>query len=153
MMIISTYGNISPSRHAPILLSTPVSTRRSYFLLAWQVKGKYTLIARDYGKAAGASANSSANSANKAPEKVPESELDPRVQGLLRLVCARSTLEAGMREVGFDAAQLPLGQLTKVCEFAEIFAEIFDAAQLPLGQLTKVCTAAAVVVVVVVVVV
>ena len=88
---------------------------RSYFLLQWQVKGKYTLIARDYGKAAGASANSSANSAEKAPEKVPESELDPRVQGLLQLVCARSTLEAGMREVGFDAAQLPLGQLTKVC--------------------------------------
>ena len=72
------------------------------------VRGKYTLIQRDYGPEAPPPA------APSNPDAPPaQCTLDPAVAGLVELVCDVSMMERSMREIGFDAERLPLGKLTK----------------------------------------
>ena len=71
------------------------------------VRGKYTLILRDYG------APADEEEAAAAAEPPPPSELDARVQSLVNLVCDRGMYESQMREIGFDASRQPLGKLQR----------------------------------------
>ena len=102
------------------------------------VRGKYTLILRDYGAPSdGAAADGAA--ADAAPP--PPSELDARVQALVGLVCDRGMYESQMREIGFDASRQPLGKLQRET-LRQGYACLQQIAQILDGRAQKAAAAA-----------
>ncbi|XP_015680516.1 poly [ADP-ribose] polymerase 2 [Protobothrops mucrosquamatus] len=76
-----------------------------------KVSGKYDLLHLDY------EARDAKNSAEAAPEKTiskpkPVSQLEPRVQALLELICNIRTMEEMVIEMKYDTRKAPLGKLT-----------------------------------------
>ncbi|KAM3821726.1 poly [ADP-ribose] polymerase 2 isoform 2-T3 [Vipera latastei] len=76
-----------------------------------KVSGKYDLLHLDY------EAKDANNSAEAALQKTvskakPVSQLDPRVQALLELICNIRTMEEMVIEMKYDTRKAPLGKLT-----------------------------------------
>lgn len=90
------------------------------------VRGKYTLLARDYfaenekDESSSSSSSAAASSAEPVPSKLP-----PRVQELMKLICDTQMMARELSELNYDANKLPLGKLTK-----EIVLKGFGALQL-----------------------
>ncbi|XP_039206042.1 poly [ADP-ribose] polymerase 2 isoform X2 [Crotalus tigris] len=76
-----------------------------------KVSGKYDLLHLDY------EARDAENSADAGPEKTvskpkPVSQLEPRVQALLELICNIRMMEEMVIEMKYDTRKAPLGKLT-----------------------------------------
>ncbi|CAG8726594.1 11589_t:CDS:2, partial [Racocetra persica] len=75
------------------------------------VKGKYTLLERDYGDDAVDA--STKHNADVPPPPIPESKLHPKVQGIIRMIFDVNSWNDTMVELNYDASKLPLGKLSK----------------------------------------
>ncbi|CAG8831578.1 13268_t:CDS:1 [Gigaspora margarita] len=76
------------------------------------VKGKYTLLERDYGDDA-----VDVSTKNKAevspPPSIPESKLHPKIQDVIKMIFDVNLWNDAMVELNYDASKLPLGKLSK----------------------------------------
>ena len=99
------------------------------------VRGKYTLILRDYG------APADEEEAAAAAEPPPPSGSTLAVQSLVNLVCDRGMYESQMREIGFDASRQPLGKLQRET-LRQKYACLQQIAQILDGRAQKAAAAA-----------
>ncbi|CAG8650312.1 2001_t:CDS:2 [Cetraspora pellucida] len=75
------------------------------------VKGKYTLLERDYGDDEVDILTK--NNAVVPPPPIPESKLHPKIQNIIKLIFDVSLWNDTMVELNYDASKLPLGKLSK----------------------------------------
>lgn len=75
-----------------------------------KVPGKYDMLQMDYA------ASTQDESKTKEEETLkPESQLDLRVQELLKLICNVQTMEEMMIEMKYDTKRAPLGRTQTLC--------------------------------------
>lgn len=72
-----------------------------------KVPGKYDMLQMDY-----AASTQDENKTKQEETSKPESQLDLRVQELLKLICNVQTMEEMMIEMKYDTKRAPLGKLT-----------------------------------------
>ena len=79
------------------------------------VNGKYTLVAMNYTQekeqAKAKDKDGDGDEEDDAP--LPESTLPEKVQELITDICNIQMMEGAMREIGYDASKMPLGQLSE----------------------------------------
>ncbi|XP_038596940.1 LOW QUALITY PROTEIN: poly [ADP-ribose] polymerase 2 [Tachyglossus aculeatus] len=73
-----------------------------------KVAGKYDLLQTDYTS----QSQGLEELPTPTPRPLPESQLDPRVQALLRLICNVQAMEEMVVEMKYDTKKAPLGKLT-----------------------------------------
>ncbi|CAG8520900.1 3017_t:CDS:1, partial [Cetraspora pellucida] len=76
------------------------------------VKGKYTLLERDYGDDE-VDISTKNNAVVPPPPPIPESKLHPKIQNIIKLIFDVSLWNDTMVELNYDASKLPLGKLSK----------------------------------------
>ncbi|XP_044278301.1 poly [ADP-ribose] polymerase 2 isoform X2 [Varanus komodoensis] len=81
-------------------------TKRSSFQ---KVAGKYDILHLDYEAS---DADEKEAPQKSAPRPKPVSQLDPRVQALVELICSIRTMEEMVMEMKYDTRKAPLGKLT-----------------------------------------
>ncbi|XP_012981718.1 poly [ADP-ribose] polymerase 2 isoform X2 [Mesocricetus auratus] len=75
-----------------------------------KVPGKYDMLQMDY--AASVQEEDKTKQEDSLGTVKPESQLDPRVQELMKLICSVQTMEETMIEMKYDTKKAPLGKLT-----------------------------------------
>ncbi|XP_046511423.1 poly [ADP-ribose] polymerase 2 isoform X2 [Equus quagga] len=76
-----------------------------------KVPGKYDMLQMDYSTTIQSEEETKKEESLKSPLK-PESQLDLRVQELIKLICNVQAMEEMMVEMKYDAKKAPLGKLT-----------------------------------------
>jgi len=84
-------------------------------------KGKYTYLPMDYGADSKQDEEEEDDDSDeddmatkkKKKKKLPECKLHPSVQDLVKLIFDKDMFDSQMKEIGYDAAKLPLGKVDK----------------------------------------